>query len=233
MNSERFQELFEKRAKTYEHLGKEHNSIAIDKEYSGNDISAHLHCEVVELWLTIKLNQSIEQIVDELADILCILSLALVLYEDASGDKISFDKILEKAEEQIKNREVLNLIADSKKEWNIDVGLDSKQHSIIKCADDFIKMHDIEIAYNFGKGINVDIFGMLHHSINEFWNAVRKNKSGYSQIFKELTKIFAIWIISVRLISQYLNTDISIDNLIEISKTIFTNVAKKKFNIDI
>lgn len=225
--------LYEKKAKIYEHHGKEHLPIEIEKKYSGNDICSHLHCEIVELWLAVKLNQSIEQIIDELADILCIWNLAIVLYEDSSKEVIYFEKIVDNAIEQIKSGEILNLHADPKKDWKLGNNGNALFDSLVEHTDAFLRDQKIEIAYNFGQGIEVDIFGLLHNSVNNLWNAIRKNEQGYSQILNEITQIFATWIVAIRLISKYLNRDISIVNIIEISESIFKKVAKKKFNIEI
>jgi hypothetical protein len=231
IKTEEFQKLFERKALVYEELGKEHFPIRNLEAYDKRcDISAHLHCEIVELWLSIVQNQSIEQVFDELVDILCLWNLALVQYKNAGGIKINLKKMVEEALKIIKAEDYLNLIPDSRKDWKIYP--DNIESDFIKTIDESIRRNNIKCIFNFGSGNEIDIISLYHKVVNDFWNSVRKNKE-LDELYNNLVAILAVWLLSVRVISKHMKYDISLDNIIEIANEIFTYVAKKKFNISI
>ncbi len=226
------QNLYDK-AIIYEHKGKEHNPMRPSNEaYKQNDISAHLHCEIVELWLSVVQNQSIEQVIDELADILCIWNLALVLYQDAIEEKVELQTVYNKAIEIINNDNFFKLQPDARKPWKIKDEGNAKLDELVRSSEKFLNNHKITAVFNFGQGNAIDIFALLHKSVNDYWNTIRKQK-GTLEIFDELVKVFVVWLIAVKIISKNMKYEISIGNIINIANDIFTSVAKRKFNIDI
>lgn len=231
IKTEEFQKLFERKALAYEELGKEHFPIRNLEAYDKRcDISAHLHSEIVEAWLSIVQNQSIEQVFDELVDILCLCNLAMVLYKDAGGEKINFNKLVKEANNIIKTDNYLQLVPDSRKDW--EMYQDNIEDDFIKTIDESIRRNNIKCIFNFGSGNEIDIISLYHKVVNDFWNSVRKNKE-LDELYNNLVAILAVWLLSVRVISKHMKYDISLDNIIEIANEIFTYVAKKKFNISI
>lgn len=225
------QNLFNTKALVYENLGKEHFPIRNLEMYDKRcDISAHLHCEIVELWIAIIQNQSIEQVIDELVDILCLWNLALVQYKNAGGEKLNFNKLAEETHIIIKTDDYLHLVPDSKKDWKIYP--DDLQGDHVKSIDDSIKRNRIKCIFNLGNGNEIDIFSLYHKVVNDLWNSIRKNK-GLEVIYQNLIIIFAVWQVSIRVISNQMKFNISIENVIDLASDVFTQVAKKKFNIDI
>ncbi len=232
INIKKLQDLFSSKATVYEELGNEHFPIRGLEMYDKRcDIAAHLHCEVVELWLSVVQNQSLEQVFDELVDILCVWNLGLVLYQKVSDSVIDFNKILTEAEQFITEQNFLNLVPDQRKNWALETG-DYSNDKFIQNFDKGIEFFDIKCMFNFGTGNQVDIFSVFHKVINDLWNSIRRQKETM-EIYKNLVRIFAVWIFSVRIISKQMKYEISFDNIFEISNQIFTDVAKKKFNINI
>lgn len=220
-----------KKALIYEDLGKEHFPIRNLELYDKRcDISAHLHCEIVELWLAVIQNQSVEQIVDELADILCIWNLAVVLYQKSKDKNVELKRMSDEALQIIKTDKYLNLVPDARKNWKLRKN--DFSDDLVSSIDQSISKNKIKCIFNMGSGNEIDIFSLYHKVVNDFWNSIRKNKE-LDEIYSNLVIIFAVWILSVRVLSLHMKYDISYENIIEIASDIFTAVANKKFNINI
>jgi len=167
-----------------------------------------------------------------LADILCIWNLALVLYQDAAGNKVDFELIFNKSLEILNKSEIFNLSPDPRKNWKIKHKGNGGIESLIQLGNEILSAQNISVVFNFGGGNEIDIFNLMHKTVNDYWNSIRKQKK-MDDIFYELVKVFVVWIIATQVISKHMRYNISIENIIEIAGKIFTHVADKKFNIKI